>query len=173
MIAVPSWFPVPLHAAVVHMPMALAVIVPIFAIGALIVIRRGGAPRRTWAVAMAMIVALAASAEASILSGKEDGEKIERVVAEKIVDEHEEAAERFLVMAVGVSVVAAIGFMAGVPGTVARGLAAAGTVALLVGGYGVGHSGGQLVYKYGAAAAYSTPLPPGTLVPVAERIGER
>ena len=36
-------------------------------------------------------------------------------------------------------------------------LTTAGAVALVVGAARVGHSGGQLVYKYGAASAYATP----------------
>jgi len=42
--------PNPLHPAVVHFPIVLALLLPIFAIGALWTIRRGARPRRAWGI---------------------------------------------------------------------------------------------------------------------------
>ena len=70
---------------------------------------------------------------------------------------HEEAAQTFFVLSLVVLGVAAVGLVGGRVGTAARYAAAAGTLALVVAGYNVGHSGGRLVYTYGAASAYTTP----------------
>lgn len=46
--------PNPLHPAVVHFPIVLAVLLPLFVIGALWAIRRGAAPLRAWSLPLAM-----------------------------------------------------------------------------------------------------------------------
>ena len=46
--------PNPLHPAVVHLPIALTLLVPIFAIGALVAIRRGAKVVRAWSIAAAL-----------------------------------------------------------------------------------------------------------------------
>ena len=53
-------------------------------------------------------------------------------------------------------VIAGVGFVRGSIGSTARTVAAAGTLAVLGFGYNVGHTGGQLVYRDGAASAYTT-----------------
>ena len=45
--------PNPLHPAVVHFPIVLAVLMPLFVIGALWAIRRGAAPLRAWSLPLA------------------------------------------------------------------------------------------------------------------------
>ena len=50
--------PQPLHPAVVHLPIALTVLVPIFAVGSLITIKRGARALRAWSVTAALLAAL-------------------------------------------------------------------------------------------------------------------
>jgi hypothetical protein len=149
-----SLLPTPLHPAVVHLPMALVVLLPVFAIGALLVVRRGGRPLRAWGVTTAMFAALSLSAWASLETGEDQDEAVESVVPEAPLETHEEAAEQFLWLSVGVLGVAAVGLLGGKVGTSARILATIGSAGLLVAGYNVGHSGGALLYQYGAASAY-------------------
>lgn len=151
-----SFIPSPLHPAIVHLPMALVILLPVTVVIALWAIRRGGAPMRVWGVAAAMHAALVLSAWASLASGDSAGEQVEKVVAEAPVESHEEAAEAFLALAVGALVVALVGLRRDRAGTIARGVAGVGTLVLLGAGWQVGHSGGQLVYRYGAASAYTT-----------------
>lgn len=151
-----SLLPNPLHAAVVHMPMALTVLVPIFAIGALIAVQRGARPLRTWGVAAAMFAVLSLSAWASLETGEDQEDTVEVVVPKAALKTHEEAADKFLWLSVGVLGIAAVGLLGGRIGTGARVLATIGSGVLLVAGYNVGHSGGQLVYQHGAASAYTT-----------------
>ncbi|MDZ4865306.1 MAG: DUF2231 domain-containing protein [Gemmatimonadota bacterium] len=148
--------PTPLHPAVVHLPIALTLLVPIFAVGAIIAIKRGTKVLRAWGIAAAMLAALSLSAFVSLETGEDQEEKVERVVPEQALETHEEAAKTFLLLSLGVLGVAGLGLLGGKLGATARCAAAAGTLALVVAGYNVGHSGGRLVYTYGAASAYTT-----------------
>lgn len=150
-----SIIPTPLHPAVVHLPMALAVLVPIFAVVALVSVQRGARPLRTWGVAAAMFATLALSSWASIETGEDQEETVEAIVPDAALDRHEDAAEQFLWLAVAVFGVATVGVLQGRIGTTARVLATVGSLGLLVAGYRVGHSGGELVYTYGAANGYT------------------
>jgi uncharacterized membrane protein len=149
-----SFIPMPLHPAVVHLPMALAVLVPVFALVALIAVRRGAKPLRAWSVAVAMFAALSISAWVSIETGEDQEETVERVVPEAAFETHEEAADAFLWLSVAVLGVAGVGLLSGRAGSAGRVLATAGSLALVFAGYRVGHSGGALVYTHGAASAY-------------------
>jgi uncharacterized membrane protein len=145
MFALPS----PLHPAIVHLPIAIAVLAPIFALGALWAIHRGVRAVWAWGVPVALLSILMLSGWAALQTGGAEGERVEKVVGESAVETHEEAAEVFLV-ATGVVLLLAIpGFAKGRTGTIARGVTAAGTIVLLGVGYNVGHSGGALVYRNG------------------------
>ena len=76
-------------------------------------------------------------------------------MAERAIHGHEEAAERFLVLSGVLLLVAAVGLAPRTVGHAARLLAAVGAVGLLAAGVQVGHSGGELVYRHGAASAYA------------------
>jgi uncharacterized membrane protein len=147
--------PDPLHPVIVHFPLVLAVLLPFFAAGALWVIKRGTAPRRAWAVPVALAVALSFSAWLAVQTGEAQDERVERVVAEQPLETHEEAAEMFLTLSGGLVLLAAAGLAPGRVGRSARVLATGGAVALVIAAVNVGHSGGQLVYRYGAASAYT------------------
>ncbi len=161
-----SLIPTPLHPAIVHLPMALVVLLPIFAIVALLVVHRGGKPLRAWGVAAAMFAALTLSSWASMETGEEQEDRVEAVVPDLALDTHEDAAEQFMWLSVGVLGVAALGLLKGGVGTGARVVATVASLGLLVAGYRVGHSGGELVYTYGAASVYSDSA---TTARVAER----
>lgn len=170
--------PDPLHPAIVHLPIALTILVPLFALGALIAIARGAAVLRAWGLAAAMLAALSLSAYVSLETGEQQEERVERVVPERAFESHEDAAKGFLLLSLGVLGVAGVGLVKGRVGTAARYAAAAGTLALVVAGYRVGHSGGELVYRYGAASAYTQPsagigFEDAAGAPVARRDGTR
>ena len=150
-------FGMPLHPLVVHVPIVLTFLLPISVVAALLVIRKGTTPRRAWAVPVAVAAALAASAYVAVETGENEEERVERVVAEGALGGHEEAAERFLVLSGVLLLVAAAGFLPRTVGRAARLVTAAGAVGLVAAGVQVGHSGGTLVYREGAASAYATP----------------
>jgi len=153
--------PEPLHPAVVHFPIVLSFLLPVVVFTAIWRIRRGALLRRTWAVALIVAAALTLSTWVSVETGEAEEDRVENAVPAASLEAHEEAAERFLLLSFVVLVVTGAGLLGGPAGTAARlasGIGAAGLVAV---GALVGHSGGQLVYRDGAAAAYIAQTPDG------------
>lgn len=161
--------PDPLHPAVVHFPIALAFLLPMFAVGALWAIRRGAGARVAWAIPVALAVVLAGTAWAALETGEAEEERVEDVVAESPLHEHEEAGELFLVLSGLVALVAAAGMAGGTVGTAGRLLATVGSLAVLIAGVSVGRAGGELVYEHGAARPYVQAVTAGADPPAAER----
>jgi len=154
-----SMLPNPLHPSIVHFPVVLAFLLPLFVAGAIWAIRRGANARRAWMLPVAGSAALALSAYLAVQTGGAEGQRVERIVSEQTVESHEEMAEGFLAGSAVIVVVALTGLVGGVAGRVARVLTGVGAVALVALVVRVGHSGGQLVYRYGAAAAYTSQSP--------------
>jgi uncharacterized membrane protein len=146
--------PEPLHPAVVHLPIALAVLSPLAAIGALVAIRAGWLPRRVWVAVVALHALLAGSAWLAVETGEAQEETVERVVHERFIESHEEGAERFLAVVAVAALVSAAGLLAGRLGALGRVATAAAGAAVFAAAVAVGHSGGELVYRHGAASAY-------------------
>jgi hypothetical protein len=89
--------------------------------------------------------------------GEHEEERVERVIGEEPIEEHEEAAERFMLIA-GLTLALGVAGLLGNPlGAVARGLTVAAALASVAMVAAVGHSGGELVYRHGAALAYTQP----------------
>ncbi len=151
----PNLIPDPLHPAVVHLPIALVLLLPLFAIGALVAIRRGGRPFVAWGLTLTVLAALVASSWLATETGEQQEERVEDVVGDAPMHAHEDAAELFLSLAFGVLVVSAPGIRRGAVGRVSRAAGLAGSLALVGAGWNVGHSGGALVYQYGAAEAFA------------------
>lgn len=153
--------PEPLHPAVVHFPMVLVVLLPIAALIALWAIRRGRVARWAWATPLALAAALALSSFVALRTGEAEEERVERVVAESALHEHEEAGERFFVLSGVLLLVFATGLAGGTLGRAGRLLATVGSVGLVYAGVQVGAAGGELVYQHGAASAYVQGAPAG------------
>ena len=146
--------PSPLHPAVVHFPIVFSVLLPLAALLALWAIREGAVPLKAWAFPLALAVGLTGSAWVALQSGEAEEERVEAYVAEAAIHEHEEAAERFLLLAGVVTLLAGVGLVRGSVGTAARIVTTAGTAVVLLAGVQVGRAGGELVYEHGAAQAY-------------------
>lgn len=146
------------HPKLVHLPIALAALMPAISAGLLFAWFRDLLPRRAWFIAVALQAVLVLSSIAAMRSGEAEEERVERVVAESAIEAHEEAAELFTWFSGGVLLL----FVAGsaIPATgaarVAAGAAAAGSLVVLFLGYRVGEAGGALVYEHGAASAYTS-----------------
>jgi uncharacterized membrane protein len=152
--------PNPLHPAVVHFPIVLTFLLPLFAIGALIAIRRGARPLRAWSLPLAVGAALTLSSWVAVETGEDQDERVERVVGNAPLEAHEEAAEMFLTLSGVLLLVSATGLVRGVVGRAGRITSTLGAIALVIAAAQVGHSGGELVYRHGAASAY-VPNPTG------------
>lgn len=152
----------PLHPAIVHLPIALALLVPLLGGALWLAWLRGALPRRTWLVAVAAQALLVISGVAALRTGEADEERVEATVPEAALEAHEHAAQRFVglgALTLGLAVAGA----AVRDERLARSLAAGAVVsslAVLGAGYVVGEAGGALVYQHGAAAAHATA--PGT-----------
>jgi len=149
--------PNPLHPAVVHFPLVLAMLLPLVAVASLYAIRKGTRPMVAWGITTVVSAMLLVSSWVSLETGEEQEERVEDVVSEHVIDSHAEAAQLFMFIAGGVLLVTVAGLARGKIGTSFRIAASAATLAVVGAAINVGHSGGQLVYRYGAAAAYATP----------------
>lgn len=149
----------PLHALIVHMPIALTVLVPVFVVVAFLLGRRLMKPAVAWAFPVGMLALLLASGFAADQTGEDQEEKVERVVPESALETHEEAAELFLIVTGAVLVLSAGGLVSNRLGATMRVVGGVGTLAVLAAGWNVGHSGGALVYQHNAGSAYSTTSP--------------
>jgi uncharacterized membrane protein len=162
---------IPLHPIFVHIPVGLAVVFPLVALGLTIALRRGLLTQRAWVVAVALQALMLAGGLAALKTGHNEEERVEDIVGKKHVEAHEERAEAFL-WAAGVTLalsgtVVVLGPGAAVAAAGATTVASLVTLALA---YRVGHSGGELVYKYGAASAYAQPA--GGSAPAAAGVSE-
>jgi uncharacterized membrane protein len=147
--------PDPLHPAVVHLPIALAVLMPLLAGVGTFAIANGFVPARTWLVAVLLQVSLAGSAWLAVETGEADEERIERIVAEQHIEAHEEAAERLLIAAGVATLLVAAGLLPDRLGSACRVIGTLASLGVLAAAVAVGHSGGELVYRHGAANAYT------------------
>ena len=149
----------PLHPRLVHLPIALAIIMPLLSSGLLVAWAKGALPRRTWLIAVALQGMMVGSGLLALRSGEADEERVEAVVAEAAIEAHEEAASVFVAGAVVALILT--GAAAAIPreraAKVVAGVAVLGTFAVLGLGYQVGEAGGRLVYQQGAAAAFAVP----------------
>jgi len=159
------------HPKVVHLPMALAVLMPLIAGGALFAWWRGWLDRRAWVGVVLLQAVLLGSGVVAMNTGEQEEDHVEEVVAEQHVEAHEEAAEFFVWASAAVLVLMALPLA--LPEGRTRRAAALGAClgTLIVSGFGynVGQAGGKLVYQYGAAQAYVSNGGAADVVPVGDK----
>ena len=146
--------PDPLHPAIVHLPIAFAVLVPGFAVLGTWLIYKNILPARSWILIVFLQALIVGTGWFALETGEREEDRVERVVAEDPIESHEEAAERFLLLAGIGLLLSGAGLLPRQGGTMGRIAGTAATIAVLAAGISVGHSGGQLVYEHGAANAY-------------------
>jgi hypothetical protein len=81
------------HPKVVHIPMALGVLMPIIAGGLLLAWWRNWLPRRSWFLVIGFQAILFGSGVLALRTGEAEEDRVERVVAERFIEKHEEAAD--------------------------------------------------------------------------------
>jgi uncharacterized membrane protein len=146
------------HPKLVHLPLALAVLMPLVTGGALFAWWRGWFDRRTWAAVLLLQAVLVGSGAAAMKTGEHEEDRVEEVVAEKHIEAHEEAAEAFVWASAAVLLLMSLPLVLRDGRTrqaVSLG-AFLGTLLVFGLGYRAGEAGGKLVYQYGAARAYVT-----------------
>ena len=143
----------PLHPALVHLPLGLAALTPLLA-AALLAFRRALGPAAAWLLALSQGLALAGGIAAA-QAGERDEDRAEAAgVPEAAIEAHEEGAEAFqaLLGAAFAAGAVAAGLGARAAAGPALGLAALLSAAALGQGVRVGHSGGELVWGPGGLA---------------------
>jgi uncharacterized membrane protein len=146
--------PDPIHPSIVHFPIVLTALLPLLVAGAFLLARKGTPIRTAWLGVTTAAALLAGSAWLAVETGEQQEERVENVVGDQPLGTHEERATLFLYLAAGTLAVTLAGLARGRAGQLGRAAATAAALVLLPAGYLVGHSGGELVYKYGAAQAY-------------------
>ncbi len=147
--------PHPLHPALVHFPIVLALLMPVVIASAWLVVHRTRRSRVPWAVVVGAAGALFLAAWLSVRTGQRQEDRVEAYVTRGALHEHKEAAERFLLMAGIALVIAPLGMIGGRLGQAGRAATAIASAILAYSVVGVGRSGGHLVYRQGAAQAYT------------------
>jgi hypothetical protein len=152
------------HPKVVHLPIALGLLMPLVAGGLALAWWRKWLPARAWALAVVLQALLVGSGILALRTGEQEEDRVERVVPERFIEEHEEAAEAFVwasggVLALMLLALATSGRGAGLP---LAAVATVGSFIVLGLGYRTGKAGGELVYQHGAASVYVAPIDPST-----------
>jgi hypothetical protein len=152
----------PLHPAIVHLPLGLAFVLPLVAAALALAVWRQRLPRTAFAVVVGLQAVLVAGGVAAMQLGERDAKQVEAIVGEPAVEAHEERAEAFVwVAGIVLAVSAAALLLPGKLGTGAAALTVAGTLAVTGLAIRTGEAGGELVYRAGAASAWLVPTAPG------------
>ena len=147
------------HPQMVHLPLALGLVLPLIAFVVFWAWTRRVFPKSTFAIVVLLQGLLVVGAFSAVRSGEAEEERVQEVIEESLIEAHEDAAKAFTAASVAVLVVMAAALVL----KSERGskrlamLSCLGTLAVLGLGIRVGQLGGELVYKHGAAAAYTQP----------------
>jgi uncharacterized membrane protein len=147
---------VPLHPAVVHLPLGLAFLMPILALVFTIAWGKGWTGKRGWALVFGLQLLLVGAGLFVRWTGEREARNAHRVLARGTIGPHAQAAGTFVWAAAGTLVIAGLGLA--LRERQARRAAAAATVATFVVAalaVRLGHLGGELVYVKGAATVYT------------------
>jgi uncharacterized membrane protein len=156
----------PLHPAIVHLPLGLAFVLPLVAAALALAVWRRRLPRSAFAVVVGLQAVLVAGGVIAMQLGERDAKQVEAIVGEPAVEAHEERAEAFVwVAGIVLAVSAAALLLPGKLGTGAAALTVAGTLAVTGLAIRTGEAGGELVYRAGAASAFRSTAPGGARAP--------
>lgn len=150
-------FDIPLHPKVVHLPIALAVLMPAVTLGLLIAWWRQWLPERTWWIAVILQLTLFGSGWLAYETGEQQEDTVEKVLkTEAPLETHEHRAKQFFWGSAAVSLLMVLPML--ISGRTRRQwlavIATTGTFVVFWLGYQVGDAGGDLVYRHGAADAF-------------------
>jgi uncharacterized membrane protein len=148
-------FDLPLHPIAVHFPIVLGVILPVVALAVWWAIRKEYLQQKAWVLVVFIALAYGVSSFVAVELGEEDEDKVEKVVSEEVFEEHEEAGESIPWIASGLFLISLAGFLPKNSNRLRLALVVLSLTAIIPLA-NTGHTGGQLVYQYGAANAHLT-----------------
>ena len=146
--------PEPLHPAIVHFPVAFALLQPLFMVIAGVVIARKDLPETLWWVIIVLQIVVVGGTSAAEQTGEQEAERVAKIVGKEFVDLHEERAQVFQFLAIATLAASAVGLFSKKLGWGGRGLALVLAIATAVAVVQVGSTGGDLIYEHGGARAY-------------------
>lgn len=146
-------FDLPLHPVVVHFPIVFGSLLPFLALLLWWAIKKEFLQQKVWVLVTVMALAYGASAIVAVELGEKDEDKVEEIISERVIEEHEEAGEKIPWVAGTLFLISLAGLVKKNSHSLRLGLAVLSLIALapLV---NTGHTGGELVYQYGAANAH-------------------
>jgi uncharacterized membrane protein len=149
----------PLHPAVVHVPLGLAMVMPLIAAGFAWAIWTGRVRPRAWLAVVALQALLVGSGFVSMRLGEAEEDRVETVVEKAMIHEHEEYAEQFVYAAAATLLLGVLAVALRKPSLTRPlvALALVATIAVAALAVRTGQAGGELVYVHGAASAYTSP----------------
>ena len=166
---------VPFHPVIVHLPIALTIILPVLILVFAFLIKSNKMSTQAWLVIIGLQLATTVTGYIALESGEDEEALVQKVVDKKLIHHHEESAEIFVgstVLALVLSV--AVFFLRKelqFPIHLVVCLVSLISCYLV---YETGGTGGELVYRHGAAGAYvkTELIPPPTtgegLLPTAD-----
>ena len=149
----------PLHPAIVHLPLGLAVLLPLLAGGFAWAAWTGRVGVNAWLAVIALQAVLVGSGYVAMRAGHAEEARVEKVVDESMIHEHEEMGEQFVWAAGATLALAVLVFVVRIPSATRPLMACMVLAAIVVAALAVraGQAGGELVYVHGAASAYTSP----------------
>ena len=148
---------IPFHPVIVHFPIALTFILPLLILVFAFMIKQNKMSPQAWLIIIGLQLMTTVTGYVAMESGEEAEDVVEKVLDKKLIHEHEERAEIFVGSTVVSLVLSVAAFFLRKEFQFILKLAVC--LISLVSGflvYRTGESGGELVYRYGAASAYAS-----------------
>lgn len=146
----------PLHPAIVHLPIALTFILPLLVVVFAWAIKNGKMAKEMWLVIVGFQILVTVSGYIALETGETDEEKVGAIVGKEIIHRHEETAEIFTGMTV-ISLAAGIVVWFLNPGIQDKARFAVALITLLpvFFAFRTGSMGGDIVYRFGGGSAHA------------------